>query len=147
MCLAPSGQRAWNPVQAGPRPFLPSSPQMGLPVWGGHLSCPLPLLLQGPPVPWQGQLRETDWPEVFFSLGGTVIGWRQQSLLLLLVSWGSEGPETSLRSVLPWHPCPPPIIPTNSPQAPRLCSPSQGYVSSSRISVFPSLLCRAPGWE
>lgn len=78
MGLASSGQRAWNPVQASPRPFPPSSPQMGLPVCCGHLSCPLPLPLQGPPVPWQGQLWGTGWPEVYFSLVWA-LGWVGQS--------------------------------------------------------------------
>lgn len=54
MCLASPGQRAWNPVLAAPRPFPLLPPRMGLPVWGGCLSCPLPLQLQGPTVPCRG---------------------------------------------------------------------------------------------
>lgn len=46
-------------------------------------------------MPWQEQFQEAGWPEVYFSLVwplswvGSVMGSGRQSLLLLLVPWGS----------------------------------------------------------
>lgn len=88
-CLASSGRRAWNPELLAPRSFPLPPPRIAPPSGGetclAHSSCSC----MAPQCLWQG------WPEVYFSLllalgwVGSEIGCREQSMLLILVPWGS----------------------------------------------------------